>query len=101
MKTFFAILVFFAVMFLVSNANSQGLTCAPRTGIIENLKNKYEESPVAMGLVHNGGVIEIFATKTGDTWTAIITMPDGMTCMVTSGESWEFLPPKDEGKNGV
>ena len=47
--------------------------------------------PVAMGLANNGGVIEILSSPRGATWTIILTMPNGVTCMIAAGENWEFL----------
>ena len=41
-----------------------------------------------MGLTDKGAVLEVFAPKKGS-WTFLITMPDGLTCVVASGESWE------------
>ena len=45
-----------------------------------------------MGLANNGGVIEILSSKTGNSWTIILTMPNGTTCMIAAGENWESLP---------
>ena len=95
MKTFFAILVFIAVMFVFSNAKSQQV-CAERTSITKQLSKKYSEKPVALGIAHNGGVVEVWSSLSGNSWTILITMPDGLTCMVTSGESWETLPISED-----
>ena len=45
-----------------------------------------------MGLANSGGVIEVLSSKTGESWTIIITMPDGNTCLIAAGENWEALP---------
>ncbi len=34
------------------------------------------------------GVIELFTAESGS-WTILITMPGGVTCMMGSGEGWE------------
>ena len=39
-----------------------------------------------------GAVLEVFASKKGS-WTFLITMPNGLTCVVASGQSWETLAP--------
>ena len=57
-----------------------------------HLANKYSEAPVAVGMAENGGVIEVLTSTEGGTWTIIITMPDGTSCMVAAGEDWEQLP---------
>jgi len=67
-------------------------SCSTRANVIKHLANKYSESPVAVGLAENGGVIEVLTSSKGGTWTIIITMPDGTSCMVAAGEAWEQLP---------
>ncbi len=63
-----------------------------RKAVIRQLGTQYREKPVAMGLANNGGVIELLHSKDRTTWTLIITMPDGVTCPVAAGESWENIP---------
>jgi len=36
-------------------------------------------------------VIELLHSNDRTTWTLIITMPDGMTCPIAAGQSWEAL----------
>lgn len=66
--------------------------CTDRKVVVGQLSKQYEEAPVAMGLANNGGLIEILSTDAGKSWTIILTMPNGMTCMIAAGESWEALP---------
>ena len=39
-------------------------------------------------------MLEVFASAETGTWTITLTMPGGPTCLVASGEAWEWL---DEG----
>jgi hypothetical protein len=66
--------------------------CAERERVLEFLSEHYQETPVAMGVANNGGLIEVVTTPDGATWTILITMPDGDTCMVAAGHDWERLP---------
>ncbi len=66
--------------------------CTARAAVVGHLDTKYSEAPVAMGLANNGGVIEVLSSGSGTTWTIIITMPNGVTCLLAAGESWESLP---------
>ena len=66
--------------------------CAEHAEVVKLLGAKHAEIQVALGLAANGGVVEIFSTKDGATWTMVITMPNGITCMMASGESWESMP---------
>jgi hypothetical protein len=67
-------------------------TCPQRANVTEYLAKNYHEAPVAMGLANNGGVIEIFSSGDGTTWTILLTMPNGQTCMVAAGTGWEGVP---------
>ncbi len=60
--------------------------------MVKHLGSKYSEAPVAMGLANNGGVIEVLSSKMGESWTIIITMPNGDSCLIVAGESWTEVP---------
>ena len=73
--------------------------CTPRDAVLKRLSSEYAEAPVALGLSSNGGIVEVLTSGEGNTWTIIITMPNGVSCMVAAGEYWEGLEPvvKDAG----
>lgn len=71
--------------------------CAEHAEVVKQLGKQHAETPVALGLSANGGVVEVFSTKDGSTWTMVITMPNGVTCMMAAGESWEAFPAKLPG----
>ena len=60
----------------------------PRPELVELLGDGYDEAPVAFGLAENGGLIEVFASAEGATWTMVLSMPNGLSYVVTSGEGW-------------
>ena len=63
--------------FSLPAAAQQQAACAKRTDVLKHLSAKYTEAPVALGLANNGGVLEVLSSKTGTSWTIIITMPNG------------------------
>ena len=69
-----------------------GNNCSTRANVLRHLAHKYSEAPIAIGLAENGGVIEVLTSTEGGTWTIIVTMPDGTSCMVAAGEDWKQLP---------
>ncbi len=69
-----------------------GPTCDIRHRVLAQLENKYSEKPVAIGIANNGSVVELLTTREGNTWTIVITLPNGMTCLVVAGEDWESFP---------
>jgi hypothetical protein len=66
--------------------------CGEREKFIDHLSNSYAEAPVAIGLASNGNVLEVLKSDKAGTWTIIVTRPNGMSCVVASGEAWEELP---------
>ncbi len=60
----------------------------PRAALVEVLGDSYAEVPVAFGLAKNGGLIEVFASADGATWTVVLSMPNGLSYVVTTGEAW-------------
>jgi hypothetical protein len=75
--------------------------CQKRAELLKGLSHSYNERPIAMGLATNGGVLEVLTSGTGQSWTIIVTMPDGMACMVAAGQSWEHLPPPVRQRPGA
>lgn len=65
--------------------------CAPRPEVIDQLAENHAEAPVGIGLASNGGLLELLTNESGATWTLIITMPNGQSCMVAAGEDWQSL----------
>lgn len=67
--------------------------CESREAVLDFLSSKYSEAPVAMGMSKDGGLVEILTSGPGATFTIIVTAPNGLTCMVAAGDSWESLIP--------
>jgi len=61
--------------------------CKPREDIVKVLSSKYKESRRAYGLSNQTQVLELYASDSGS-WTAVVTTPDGKSCIVASGEAW-------------
>lgn len=85
----------FAAALLISTpANAEQPPCTKRGNVVDHLGKKYSEAPVAMGLANNGGVLEVLSSPDGTSWTIMITMPNGISCLVAAGENWEAIPIK-------
>jgi hypothetical protein len=69
--------------------------CNPRTEVVGHLAKKYGEAPVAIGVTNKGGLVEVLTTGDGNTWTIIVSMPNGTSCMVAAGEGWRSLERDD------
>ncbi|MEP3638344.1 MAG: hypothetical protein ABJN14_13935 [Paracoccaceae bacterium] len=80
------------LMGLVGEAAAQSArNCGPRDLIVGRLAEGYGETRQSMGLGANNAVVEVFASAETRTWTITITTPNGMTCLVASGQSFEEL----------
>jgi hypothetical protein len=62
--------------------------CGVRSGVVAGLENRYSEKPIAAGLDNNGALVEVLSAPEGDTWTILISMPNGVSCVVAAGENW-------------
>ncbi len=80
-----------ALLCLGSPARAETGSCAARQTVLDYLTREHQESPVAMGRANNGGVVEVLTNPGGSTWTILITLPDGRTCMIAAGEAWRSL----------
>jgi hypothetical protein len=75
--------------------------CGSREKIIKVLEKDYNEVPLAMGLSQKSTeAFEIFTSEEG-TWTVMMTMANGMTCIMAAGHSWENLPKKILGAKSL
>ncbi|MCP5085629.1 MAG: hypothetical protein GY952_02300 [Rhodobacteraceae bacterium] len=89
-KFLFALsLGFVGVILAHQAAHSQAANCAQRTQVVERLQDRYGETRQSVGLAQNNGVVEVFASSESGTWTIVITLPNGMTCLVAAGSAFE------------
>lgn len=82
-------LCFAVALSLPAAAVAAPMACSPRQDVLSQLATKFKETPVAIGLANNGGLLEVLTAGNGETWTIIITMPNGMSCLVAAGEDWQ------------
>ena len=61
--------------------------------IIEKLGEGYSEAPIARGLASSGGMVEVFSSPDGETWTLLLTSPQGISCMMSEGQAWMAVQP--------
>ncbi|MGH1477958.1 MAG: hypothetical protein ACRBM6_04390 [Geminicoccales bacterium] len=73
------------------------LECASHDKVTNFLDSKHTETPVSLGLATDGKVLEVFSTEDGETWTVVMTAPEGVSCIVATGKYWQDLPTKPKG----
>jgi hypothetical protein len=74
-----------AVFSSAAAAQSQN-QCNTRDSVLSLLANKYNNT---------GGLVEVLSTGDGNTWTIIVTTPQGMSCLVAAGEGWRELEQRN------
>jgi hypothetical protein len=75
--------------------------CAPRPELLKQLAKQFHEQPAALGLTSNGSLIEVLTSDDGETWTIMISQPNGSSCLVAAGASWEELKHAAKGERGA
>ncbi|MBT5265277.1 MAG: hypothetical protein HOL85_10615 [Rhodospirillaceae bacterium] len=63
------------------------MACAERASLMDHLSKNYNEKPNALGLDARGNMVELFNSSNG-TWTIVVTIPGGPTCILASGQNW-------------
>lgn len=77
------------VAFGLSSASAQ-VPCSPREQLVTTLTKQFKETPVGIGLAQPGQVLEVFASPSGS-WSMVMTMPNGTSCLIAAGENWEMI----------
>lgn len=92
-KDCFALSLGFAGLLLLTHpahADEQP-QCGPRAAVVKTLADKYAETRRSIGISANNLVMEVYAAEASGTWTITVTTPQGMTCLVASGQGYEAV----------
>lgn len=80
-------------------AQAQATTCLPREALIERLAGRYNEQLAGGGLQSPLQLLEVWASYETGSFTVFVTRPDGVSCIVATGQNWNDGPGK--GLDGV
>ena len=64
--------------------------CGDRDQLLKRHEQAHQETPQAIGLSGDGGVVEVLVSPEGG-WTMLLTYPKRPTCVVAAGPAWEML----------
>lgn len=92
-KQLFALSLGFAglIWAMQNSTASAAPACGERGTVVERLQSRYGETRQSIGLGNGDQVVEVFASTETGTWTIVVTMPNGATCLLASGESFEHV----------
>lgn len=62
--------------------------CAPRALLTANLAEKYGETKQGVGLANGAAAFEVWRSDKSGSWTMLMTRPNGVSCVIASGNSW-------------
>jgi hypothetical protein len=65
------------------------LLCGERGDVLTKLAVDFRERPASVALTNDGQLLEVLKSDSRLTWTILITNPNGVTCLVAAGESWQ------------
>lgn len=68
------------------------LPCGDHDAVVSALKTRFTEVPVATGIDQGGRLLEVLAGTT-NTWTVVLTVPGGPTCLIDAGTDFGLSPP--------
>lgn len=79
----------------MSPAAAQAPICGPRGVVLQQLEQQFGEVPAGRGLTSEGAVLELLVSPAG-TWTLLMSLPNGLSCLAAAGELWESVArPED------
>jgi len=88
-RVLYAIGLGLSVLFCTPAQAAGNMACGQREDVLAKLGAEYHEAPSAMGVANNGGLLELLTTADGSTWTLIVSMPNGTSCLLAAGEKWQ------------
>ncbi len=86
-----------AAMIAASPAYAQEPQCAGTPDVYAALTNDAGESRIFSGSIEDmSGVVEIWGNHETETWTAIVTLPSGVSCLLGFGTGYQTMPEGDD-----
>jgi hypothetical protein len=99
-RTLMALSLGFGGVILATDIARANPHCGPREVVLSTLADRYGETRRSLGIAGQTQMMELFASDETGTWTITLTMPDGVTCMMASGQGFQSvndpLPAKGE-----
>jgi hypothetical protein len=73
------------------------MNCNTREYMADTLTTEYAEQPAGLGVTNHGTVVELWHGDGGSSWTLLLTMPNGNSCIVGAGNDWIQLETARKG----
>ena len=100
-KRLFSAALVFGAAALAPPVDAQVPRCLPRADLIETLEHKFNEHLTGGGLQNPQQLIELWTSPDSGSFTVFITKPDGVSCIMATGQYWNSSEnPADEDVQG-
>lgn len=90
-KMLFALSLGFAGVILATHAGWAQDGCGPRDQVVDVLAQQYGEARSGIGLNGTARVMEMFVNAKTGSWSITVTLPDGQTCLIATGQQFQTL----------
>jgi hypothetical protein len=65
--------------------------CGPRKDVLAKLAGSLHQQPSSVALTSNGQLLEVLKSDTDLVWTILITSPQGLSCVIATGDGWQTM----------
>jgi len=89
-KTIHASLLASAMLPILA-APSFAATCADRTHVVSQLQSRFGEVLAYTGMGRDQYIVEVYASEQTNRWTLTVATPDGLSCLLATGNGTEDL----------
>ena len=79
-------------------AEHERTPCGERDSILSQLEQSVSELIVHRAILSNGNPVEVLTSPNGETWTLLVTLPNGMVCLAATGENWKSIERMVRGR---
>ncbi len=93
------LLVCAALALLIGRADAAP-PCGERRAMERWLGQRYGELPIAVGTAGPSGIVQLYLSAAG-TYSLVATDTRGLSCIVASGDGWEFVRPSKTNQKPV
>jgi hypothetical protein len=73
---------------LIAGHAEARVACNAREEVVKALGQQFAEVPVVRGITQAGQLMEMFASTEG-TWTLILSLPTGQSCLIANGDDFD------------
>ena len=82
---------------------AQQNACAARDSVTDKLRVQFEEQQTGLGLQSPTKLVELWTAPDSGSWTILLTLPNGISCVLATGQYWTTAPTgamEDLGPSG-